>query len=158
MAALRYGSKCSRTNVYAPLLNRIDALPSNTIWGFITNFIYPFYFLRLMKVLDIVFDTGDLKYRTLRLNIESTLVVHLSIIKSGMKSRFRAAGRSNLIWCFQTNFGFISTLPPTCEYTGFHIWYIKSIASTKRSKNQIVGWKNWFFVVDRFNLMCYRCT
>ena len=50
-----------------------------------------------MKVLDIVFDTGDLKYRTLRLNIESTLVEHLNIIKLELKSRLRAAGRSNLI-------------------------------------------------------------
>jgi hypothetical protein len=25
-------------SVYAPLLNRIDALPSNTIWGFETTF------------------------------------------------------------------------------------------------------------------------
>ena len=36
MAALRFGLKCSRTNVYAPLSNQIDALPSNTIWGFET--------------------------------------------------------------------------------------------------------------------------
>ena len=31
MAALRVSLKCSRTNVYAPLLNQLDALPS-TIW------------------------------------------------------------------------------------------------------------------------------
>ena len=34
MAALRSGLKCSRTAVYAPLLNRIDALPLNVIYYF----------------------------------------------------------------------------------------------------------------------------
>ena len=29
MAVLRFGLKCTRTNVYAPLLNLIDALPLN---------------------------------------------------------------------------------------------------------------------------------
>jgi len=29
MAALRFGLKCSRTNVYAPLLNQIDALEAS---------------------------------------------------------------------------------------------------------------------------------
>ena len=38
MAALRFGFKCSRTNVYAPLLNRIDALPLNAIYNFESAF------------------------------------------------------------------------------------------------------------------------
>jgi len=32
--ASRFGLKCSRTNVYAPLLNRIDALSLNVIYYF----------------------------------------------------------------------------------------------------------------------------
>ena len=35
MAALRSGLKCSRTKVYAPLLNRIDALPLNVSYYFL---------------------------------------------------------------------------------------------------------------------------
>jgi hypothetical protein len=38
MAALRFGLKCSRTNVYAPLLNLIGALPLNGIYNFETAF------------------------------------------------------------------------------------------------------------------------
>ena len=38
MAALQFALKCSRTNVYAPLLNRIDALPLNAIYNFETAF------------------------------------------------------------------------------------------------------------------------
>jgi len=34
MASLRFDLKCSRTNVYAPLLNQIDALPLNGIYYF----------------------------------------------------------------------------------------------------------------------------
>jgi hypothetical protein len=34
MAALRFNFKCSRTNVYAPLQNQIDALPLNVIYNF----------------------------------------------------------------------------------------------------------------------------
>jgi hypothetical protein len=34
MAALQFGLKCSRTNVYAPLLNRIDALPLSVSYNF----------------------------------------------------------------------------------------------------------------------------
>jgi hypothetical protein len=36
MAALRFGLKCSRTSVYAPLLNLIDALPLNVTDSFET--------------------------------------------------------------------------------------------------------------------------
>ena len=36
MAALRFSLKCSRTSVYAPLLNRIDALPLNVSYNFET--------------------------------------------------------------------------------------------------------------------------
>jgi hypothetical protein len=43
MAALRFGLKCSRTNVYAPLLNRIDALPLNAIYNFETASSVVFY-------------------------------------------------------------------------------------------------------------------
>jgi hypothetical protein len=37
VAALRSDSKCSRTAVYAPLENRIGALPSSKTWDFKTN-------------------------------------------------------------------------------------------------------------------------
>jgi hypothetical protein len=36
MAALRFGLKYSRTNVYAPLLNRIGAFPLDVIYNFET--------------------------------------------------------------------------------------------------------------------------
>ena len=34
MAALRFALKCSRTSVYAPLLNQIDALPLTVSYNF----------------------------------------------------------------------------------------------------------------------------
>jgi hypothetical protein len=37
---LRFDLKCSRTNVYAPLLNRIGALSLNVIWDFETTYSY----------------------------------------------------------------------------------------------------------------------
>ena len=55
MSALRFGLKCSRTNVYAPLLNQIDALTLNRIYYFWDIFpllfsIVEFYFPWFTKV------------------------------------------------------------------------------------------------------------
>jgi len=38
MAALQPAEKCSRTNVYAPLFQQLDALPSTIGYGFKTDF------------------------------------------------------------------------------------------------------------------------